>query len=419
MKVVVVGSGGREHALVWKISQSPKVKKIYALPGNGGIKNLAECIDINSDDISGVVDFCRKNKIDLVVVGPESPLSKGLASTLRGYNIPTVGPDSDGAKLESSKVWAKDFMLKHSIPTARYKNVTNRQELIEASRGFKFPVVIKMDGLCAGKGVFICNDAIEFNNAANAIYSTVNSGQDVVVEEFLAGEEASYMVFTDGETYIPLVTSRDHKKIYDGEKGPNTGGMGAVSPAPIDAKTEKLIENTVIKPLLKAMKEDKIKYNGVIYAGLMILPNGNVKVLEFNARLGDPETQSILMRMESDIMDILIPLGKDQKLPPKYKIKWTDKTACCVVVAEKGYPHDYKKGARLPDVEKIKHDKNEYIFHAGTSKKDGGYFVNGGRVLGVTALGNDLDEARKKAYKLVEKTTWDTAYYRKDIGVWR
>ncbi|MFH1223374.1 MAG: phosphoribosylamine--glycine ligase, partial [Pseudomonadota bacterium] len=255
MNVVVIGSGGREHALVWKISQSPKVKKIYALPGNGGIKTLAECVDIKADDIAGVVEFCKKKKIDIVVVGPEAPLSKGLADTLRQFNIPTIGPNKEAAKLEASKLWAKNFMLKHGIPTARYKEVTNKHELIEASKEFKYPIVVKMDGLYAGKGVFICDGVSDYIKAGDAIYGSMDSGEKVIVEEFLAGEEASYMIFTDGKNYLPLATSRDHKRIYDGEKGPNTGGMGAVSPAPINAKTEAVIEKTVIKPLLKAMKE--------------------------------------------------------------------------------------------------------------------------------------------------------------------
>ena len=419
MKVAVIGSGGREHALVWKIAQSPKVTKVYALPGNAGIAELAACVPIKADDISGVVDFCKKEGIGLVVIGPEAPLSKGLADTLLQHKIPAVGPDSKAARLESSKVWAKDFMVRHGIPTARYKNVSNKAELLKTVDEFGLPIVIKMDGLFAGKGVFICKDIAEVNSAAEAVYGSV-SGEVVVVEEFLKGEEASYMVFSDGETYIPLATSRDHKKIYDGEKGPNTGGMGAVSPAPISKDVEETVKAFVIEPLLKGMREENLKYNGVIYAGVMILPDGRIRVLEFNARLGDPETQSILFRMESDIMDILLPLGKDRKLPKNYNVKWTSMTACCVVMAEHGYPGDYRTGAEIPSLASgaVNFSRGEFIFHAGTASRDGKIVANGGRVLGVTALGATLDDARKKAYSLVEKVAWPSSYYRKDIGVW-
>ncbi len=418
MKVAVIGSGGREHSLVWKIAQSPKVTKVYALPGNAGIAELAACVSIKADDISGVVDFCKKEGIDLAVIGSEVPLSKGLADALQQHKIPSVGPDSKAARLESSKVWSKDFMIRHGIPTAKSKNVSSRLELLKAVDEFGLPAVIKMDGLFAGKGVFICKDMTEVNSAAEAIYGEV-SGETVVVEEFLKGEEASYMVFSDGESFLPLATSRDHKRIFDGEKGPNTGGMGAVSPAPISKDVEETIKAFVLEPLLKGMREENLKYNGFIYAGVMILPDGRVRVLEFNARLGDPETQSILFRMESDIMDILIPLGRDRKLPKDYKIKWSPMTACCVVIAEHGYPGDYRTGAEIPALSSgVSYSKGEFIFHAGTANRDGKFIVNGGRVLGVTALGNGLDDARNRAYALVEKVAWPSSYYRKDIGVW-
>ena len=418
MKVVVIGSGGREHTLVWKISQSQKVKKIYALPGNGGISDIAECIPIKADDIAGVVNFCKEVAIDLVVIGPEAPLSKGLADTLRQHGIAAVGPDSKSARLEASKVWSKDFMTRHGLPTAKFRAVRNRSDLLKAVDEFGLPIVIKLDGLCAGKGVFICNNTQEVEEACDAVYGTV-TGEKVIVEEFLKGEEASYMFFCDGENYIPLVTSRDHKKIFEGETGPNTGGMGAVSPAPISKKVEENIKNSVIPPLLKGLKDDGLSYNGVIYAGVMVMPDESVRVLEFNARLGDPETQSILTRMESDIMDILEPLGRDNKLPEGYKIKWREGFSCCVVVAENGYPSNYPLGAAMPELKTFKPGKDEFVFHAGTTKKDGEYYVNGGRVLGVTALGATLEEARTKAYNVVKKVVWSSSYYRKDIGVWR
>jgi len=418
MKVAVIGSGGREHALVWKISKSAKVTKIYALPGNGGISDLAECIPIKADDIAGVINFCKEVAIDLVVIGPEAPLSKGLADTLKHHGIPAVGPDSKSARLESSKVWAKDFMTRHGIPTARYRSVRNKEDLLKAVDEFGLPSVIKQDGLYAGKGVFICNTVPEVHAAAEAIYGAV-TGEKVIVEEFVRGEEASYMFFCDGETFLPLVTSRDHKKIFEGETGPNTGGMGAVSPAPISKKVEDNTISSVIKPLIRALKEEGLTYNGIIYAGLMVLPDESVKVLEFNARLGDPETQSILTRMESDIMDILEPLGKANRLPKDYSIKWKSGFSCCVVMAETGYPGVYQLGAHIPALKGLTCADDEFVFHAGTTKREGEYYVNGGRVLGITATGNSLEEAIKKVYKVVEKVKWASAYYRKDIGIWR
>lgn len=418
MKIAVIGSGGREHALVWKISKSQRVTKIYALPGNGGISDLAECVPIKADDIAGVVNFCKESAIDLVVIGPEGPLPKGLADTLKQHGIPAVGTDSRSARLESSKVWAKDFMTRHGIPTAKYRAVRNKADLLKAVDEFGLPVVIKMDGLFAGKGVFICNSVADVETTVEAVYGTV-TGDEVVVEEFLKGEEASYMFFCDGETFIPLVTSRDHKKIFEGETGPNTGGMGAVSPAPISKTVEENTISSVVKPLLLALKDEGLTYNGVIYAGLMVLPDESVKVIEFNARLGDPETQSILTRMESDIMDILEPLGKTGRLPKNYEIKWKPGFSCCVVVAENGYPGSYSLGAHIPALKDFVPAENEIVFHAGTTKKDGEYYVNGGRVLGVTATAGSLDEARAKAYSVVEKIKWTSSYFRKDIGVWR
>ncbi len=418
MKVALIGSGGREHSLAWKIVQSPMVKKLYVLSGNGGISDIAECVHINADDIAGVVNFCKEKNIELVMIGPEAPLSKGLAETLRSHGIPAVGPDSKCAMLECSKVWSKDFMVKHGIPTASYRIVTDKKTLLASVDEFGFPVVIKIDGLCAGKGVFICKNMEELNHAAEEVYG-IATGAKAIVEQFIEGEEASYMFFTDGENYIPLVSSRDHKKIYDGDKGPNTGGMGAVSPAPIGSDIENRIIETVVIPTLEALKSEGLRYNGVIYAGLIITNAGDIKVLEFNARFGDPETQAILSRMESDIMDVLVPLGTVGKLPSSYKIKWKDEVSCCVVMAQDGYPGTYDKGDEISSIKDVVTNKDEHIFHAGTVKKEGKYYVNGGRVLGVTALGRDVEEARKKAYALVEKLKWKRAYYRKDIGLWR
>lgn len=415
MNIVIVGSGGREHTLAWKVKQSKMVSKIFVLPGNGGISNIAECVAIQPHDISGIVNFCKNKKIDLVIIGPELPLSKDLAGILRSHKIAVVGPDQKAAMLESSKIWAKNFMFRHGIPTAKFNIVNSKEELLSVIEHYNYPVVIKMDTLQGGKGVFICENLKEVYNVAEDIYGNI-SGQKLVVEEFLNGVECSYMVFSDGFSYIPLVTSKDHKKIFEGEKGLNTGGMGAISPATIAKDVEAKALKEVIEPLLSGFREEGILYNGIIYAGLMCLPDGNIRVLEFNARFGDPETQVILTRMESDIMDILFPLGSTGLLPKNYKIKWKKESACVVVLAQKGYPEVYDKGEEIKGLDDIKLSEGEFIFHSGTIKEGNIYKVNGGRVLGVTALGKDIKEAKSKAYNLAKKCAWKNAYYRKDIG---
>jgi phosphoribosylamine---glycine ligase len=418
-KVAVIGSGGREHAIVWKLSQSPMVEKLFAVPGNGGTSGLAESVKLDVADVWGILDFCKNEKIDLVVVGPEKPLSVGLVDILRQNNIAVVGPSKQAAMLEASKIFAKEIMIRSGIPTANFKIAQSKSEIFSMVDEFGFPFVIKMDGLCAGKGVFICKDMQELEQAVQAVYGNSDTGEKVLIEKFLKGEEASYMIITDGESCVPLATSRDHKKIYEGEKGPNTGGMGAVSPAPIDADIEKKVEEIVVKPLINGLKKEKLPYNGVIYAGLMILPDGGIRVLEFNARLGDPETQAILFKLDSDLMEILLPLGRDNRLPKGASLKWKKGISCCVVLASQGYPGKYSKNDCIERLSDGLNSEDAYVFHAGTVKKDGKYYSDGGRVLGVTAIGNTLEEARKKAYNLVDKVKWQKSYFRKDIGVWR
>jgi len=415
MNVAIIGSGGREHALCKKITESTKVNKVFVLPGNAGISSIAECVHI--EDISGIANFCSANNIDLVFVGPEAPLSKGIVDTLHAKNIKVIGPDMRASTLESSKIWAKEFMLKYNIPTAKHTVLSSRLELINEAKNYSYPMVVKIDGLCSGKGVFICNDELELIAAADSIYENITQGTNIIIEEFLSGVEASFMIFTDGQNYIELATSKDHKKIYDGEKGPNTGGMGAYSPANISDLAYKNIINKIVKPTIEGIEKEKLNYKGILYFGLMIMPDNTVKVLEYNVRLGDPETQVILSRMESDIMDILIPLSEG-KLPSNYKIKWKKEYSICIVLAQSGYPNSYKKGILIDNLKNYINPSNIIIYHAGTVlKEDNNYYTNGGRVLGLCALAKTLNEARAIVYKELESIKWDSSVYRTDIGL--
>lgn len=414
MKIAVIGSGGREHAICKKIAESSKVNKIYALPGNAGISSIAECVHI--EDISGIANFCSDNSIDLVFIGPEAPLSKGIVDTLLAKNIKVIGPDMKASILESSKIWAKDFMLKYNIPTSKHTVVSSKDELLSEAKNYSYPTVLKIDGLCSGKGVFICNNELELNQASDSIYENISKGTNIIIEEYLNGEEASFMIFTDGDTFIELATSKDHKKIYDGEKGPNTGGMGAYSPANISDITYKYIINKIVKPTIEGINSENLNYKGVLYFGLMIMPDNTAKVLEYNVRLGDPETQAILSRMDSDIMDILIPLSQG-KLAANYKIKWKKEASVCVVLAQNGYPATYKKGVLIDNLKNYSNMKNVTVYHAATVKKeDNNYYTNGGRVLGICALGKTLSDAKELAYLELEKIKWSEAIYRTDIA---
>ncbi|RJQ44359.1 MAG: phosphoribosylamine--glycine ligase [Nitrospiraceae bacterium] len=417
MKVLVIGSGGREHALVWKLSQSPRVDKIYCAPGNPGIAEIAECLDIKADDIESLLNFAKYEWIDLTIVGPEAPLTAGIVDAFVKDERRIFGPDASGARLEGSKVFAKDFMLKYGIPTAEYKMFTSYLHAKEYIGLKGAPVVIKADGLAAGKGVFVCETVDEAIDSLKVIMKEKafgSAGSRVVVEQCLKGEEASFMVLTDGKTVIPLATSQDHKTVFDGDRGPNTGGMGAYSPAPVITKALHLtIMKTVIDPLIKGLAKERINYRGVIYAGLMIC-DGKPYVLEFNCRFGDPEAQPVLMRLDSDLFEMM-KATSEGKLKD-VKVSWKDDPAVCVVLASKGYPGNYEKGKVIKGLDELRDMSDTMIFHAGTGIRKNKVVTSGGRVLGVTALGKDISAAKRNAYKAIEKVHFDGMHYRKDIA---
>jgi phosphoribosylamine--glycine ligase len=417
VKVLVVGSGGREHALVWKLSQSPRVDKVFCAPGNAGIAEIAECLETKADDIDALLDFVKYEWIDLTVVGPEAPLTLGMVDAFRKEGRLIFGPDKAGAQLEGSKIFAKDLMRKYGIPTAEYKIFTSYLHAEEYVRLKGTPLVIKADGLAAGKGVFVVNTVDEAIDALKLIMKEKafgSSGNKVVVEQCLKGEEASYMVLTDGKTVIPLASSQDHKTIFNHDRGPNTGGMGAYSPAPVITKhLEKEIMQVIINPLIKALKRERIHYRGVIYAGIMIC-DGRPSVLEFNCRFGDPEAQPILMRLEDDLFDMLRAASEGNLRD--MKPVWKKEVSVCVVLASKGYPGSYEKGKTIQGLGTVREEDNVVIFHAGTGMNNGDFVTSGGRVLGVTALGKDIQGAKANAYRAIENIHFEGMQYRKDIG---
>lgn len=417
MKVLVIGSGGREHAIAWKLSQSRHVDKIYCAPGNAGIAEIAECIDVDSSDFDTLVDFVKYEWVDLTIVGPEDPLSKGIVDAFEKDGRRILGPSKAAAQLESSKVFAKEFMKKYRIPSAEYKAFTSYMHAEDYIRMKGAPIVIKADGLAAGKGVFVASTVDEAIDALRIIMKDKafgDAGKRVVVEEHLQGEEASFMVFTDGKTVVPMASSQDHKRVFDEDKGPNTGGMGAYSPAPVITKElESVVMDKIMKPTIKGLKSEGIKYKGILYAGLMIKDN-TPYVLEFNCRLGDPETQPVLFRLNTDLLEISLSIA-DEKLSG-VDIQWLDHTAVCVVVASKGYPGKYEKGRVISGLADAGKMDGVVIFHSGTAFNNNEIVTNGGRVLGVTALGKDIKTARDRAYKAVEKIYFEGMHYRKDIA---
>ncbi|HMK56380.1 MAG TPA: phosphoribosylamine--glycine ligase [Dissulfurispiraceae bacterium] len=417
MKVLIVGGGGREHAIAWKLSQSQKVDKIYCTPGNAGIAEIAECIEVASDDFGALLDFVKYEWIDLTIVGPEDPLSKGIVDVFEKEGRRIVGPTKAAAMLESSKVYAKDFMKRHRIPTAEYKVFSSYIHAEDYVRMVGAPIVVKADGLAAGKGVIVASTVDEAIEALRLIMKDKafgDAGERVVVEKCLRGEEASFMAFTDGETIVPMVSSQDHKRVFDGDTGPNTGGMGAYSPAPIiTPEFEKQIVDTIMRPVIDGMKSEGVKFRGILYAGLMI-DDGKPSVLEFNCRLGDPETQPVLSRLSTDLLDICLALT-DGKLA-ELDVQWKPEAAVCVVLASKGYPGKYKKGEVITGLDTAKKIDGVTVFHAGTSFSGNNIVTNGGRVLGVTALGGDIGAAKSKAYKAIEKINFEGMHYRKDIA---
>ncbi|MBF0328566.1 MAG: phosphoribosylamine--glycine ligase [Nitrospirae bacterium] len=417
MKVLVVGSGGREHAIVWKLSQSRHVDKIYCTPGNAGIADIAECISVDTSDFKGLIDFVKYDWIDLTFVGPEEPLSRGIVDAFEKEGRKIVGPTKDAAQLESSKVFSKDFMRRYKIPTAEYKVFSSHPQAEDYVRMKGAPIVIKADGLAAGKGVIVASTVDEAIKAIRLIMKDRafgDAGDRIVVEECLQGEEASFMAFTDGITIVPMVSSQDHKRVYDQDKGPNTGGMGAYSPAPVVTKElEELVMEKVMKPTVLGMKSEGIVFKGILYAGLMI-KDGVPNVLEFNCRLGDPETQPVLMRLDSDFYEICDAIAC-QKLS-EINISWKDEAAVCVVLASGGYPGKYDKGKIISGLDEAAKVADSFVFHAGTSFENGKIATNGGRVLGVTATGADIAAAKAKAYEAVSKISFEGMHYRKDIA---
>lgn len=417
MKVLIIGGGGREHALVWKIAQSPTVKNIYCAPGNAGIADLATCLPINSGDINKLVEFAKKEKIDLTVVGPEDPLCKGIVDIFEKQGLKVFGANQKAVEIESSKSFAKDLMNKYGINTAAGKTFTSYKKAEDYIRKTGAPVVVKADGLAAGKGVFVCETVSKAIDALKLIIKKRafgDAGNKVVVEECLTGEETSFLAFTDGKNLLPLPSSQDHKAIYDNDQGPNTGGMGAYSSAPIiDRYMHKKIMEEIMMPTIQAMASEGRPYKGVLYAGLMI-DKDRIKVLEFNARFGDPEAQPLLMRIKNDIVPIME--ATIEGTLDKCKLEIDDRAAVCVVMASKGYPGSYKKGIPISGLKDVKRMKDVVVFHAGTDKKEKTIVTNGGRVLGVTALGNSVKKAISRAYMAASRITWDGVYYRKDIG---
>ncbi|ADL08246.1 phosphoribosylamine--glycine ligase [Thermosediminibacter oceani] len=417
MKVLVVGGGGREHALVWKIAQSPRVKKIFCLPGNAGIAALAQCVDIKAEDVKGLAGFAQKQGIDLTVVGPEAPLVAGIVDEFEKRGLRIFGPSKAAARIEGSKVFAKELMKKYGIPTADYRVFDDPEEAGRYIREAETPLVIKAEGLAAGKGVMVAREREEALDAVKSIMKDGifgDSGRRVVIEEFLEGREVTVLAFCDGVTAVPMECSRDYKRAYDKDRGPNTGGMGAVSPAHYyTPDVSEYVNKNIIQKTLEAMRLEGIPFKGVLYAGLMLTSKGP-KVLEFNCRFGDPETQVVVPRLKTDLVDVIEAVIEGRL--SECNINWTGEKAVCVVLASAGYPGDYEKGKEIAGIEDAE-GEGAMVFHAGTALKDGKIITAGGRVLGVTALGRTEEEAREIAYRAVSRIRFDGMHYRKDIGL--
>ncbi len=415
MKILVIGSGGREHTICWKLSQSKKVEKIFSAPGNAGTLEVGENIDISSNDSVALLEFAKKENIDLTVVGPEDPLVNGIVDIFEKEGLRIFGPNKAAALLEGSKAFSKEVMISAGVPTAKYVELTSLCNVQEKIKEFD-KAAVKADGLAAGKGVLICNSKKEIEKALQKILDDKafgSAGNKVVVEELLEGEEASILAFCDGKNVKMMVSSQDHKRAFDGDSGLNTGGMGAYSPAPVVEEMEEKIKVEVMQPMVDEMAKRGASYKGILYAGLMI-KDGSYKVLEFNCRFGDPETQCILPRLESDLVEIF-EACIDEKLN-ETKVEWKKESACCVVMASGGYPEEYKKGKIINGIKEANLIENVTVFHAGTKKENNKVLTNGGRVLGVTGLGNSIKDAIDSAYLGVEKINFEKAQFRKDIG---
>lgn len=412
VNVLVIGSGGREHALSWKLSQSPKVDTVFTAPGNGGTKNN---ISISVDDLDGLADFAEKNNC-FTVVGPEAPLAAGIVNKFTQKKLKIFGPSKDAAQLESSKIWAKNFMKRNGIPTARFEIFDDARKAQDYVKSLDYNVVVKADGLAAGKGVIVCNSTDEAISAIQTILikkTFGDAGNRLIIEERIDGIEASYIALSDGNIAIPMASSQDHKRIFDDDKGPNTGGMGAYSPTPIiDENLAKKIQEKIIDKTIHSLKKEGITFKGFLYAGIMLKDN-EPYVLEYNVRMGDPECQPITMRMNFDLYDYFVACV-DGTLSSMPQISWKDQYSVCVVLASEGYPESYTKNEEIVGFDSI--SDNAYVFHAGTKQSDGKILSNGGRVLGVTALGDTLESAIANAYAASEKISWPHKFCRKDIG---
>ncbi|MEC0211027.1 phosphoribosylamine--glycine ligase [Paenibacillus ehimensis] len=414
MRILVVGGGGREHAICWALKKSPKVTELYCAPGNGGIASVAECVPIQVNQFEEIAQFAIDQTIDLVVIGPDDPLSEGIVDHLEAKGLSVFGPRQNAAIIEGSKVFTKQLLKKYNIPTAAYESFERYEDAVAYLRRQQAPIVIKADGLAAGKGVIVAQTLDEAEKALHDIMVAKvfgESGNQVVIEEFLTGQEMSILSFVDGETVCPMVPAQDHKAVYDNDKGPNTGGMGTYSPLPHipQAVIDESIE-TIIKPTAKAMVAEGRPFRGVLFAGLMLTPNGP-KTIEFNARFGDPETQVVLPRLKTDLLDIFLAAVNGRL--DQMEIEWSEEAAVCVILASEGYPGSYPKGLPIEGLEDV---QDSIVFHAGTAVKDGGVVTNGGRVLGVTALGRDIAEARAKAYADADRIRFQGKHNRTDIA---
>jgi len=417
MKVLVIGSGGREHALAWKISKSKKVEKIYCAPGNAGISELADCGPIKAENIIELKKFALDKRIDLTIVGPEGPLAAGIVDEFMSAKLKIFGPSKAAAKLEGSKIFAKEIMKKYNVPTADFAEFTDEKEAIKYLQSSNIPVVIKADGLAAGKGVIVAQDFEEAEEAIHRMLVEKEFGaasSKIIIEECLVGQEASILAFSDGKHFVLMQSAQDHKRIFDNDMGPNTGGMGAYSPAPVVTEAVlKEVKETVFRRVIDGMLKDGNPFVGVLYAGLMLTKDGP-KVLEFNVRFGDPETQAILPRLKTDLIDIIEKVV-DGKLD-SINIEWDKRPAVCIVLASKGYPGEYEKGKVITGLDETKNLKDAVIFHAGTSIRDGKVVTSGGRVLGVTALSDTIESTINRAYSVVHMVKFDGMHYRSDIG---
>ena len=418
MNILILGSGGREHSLAWAVNQNPKCDILYCAPGNAGISKVAQCVDLNIENSSDVLKFCLDESIQFVIIGPEAPLAMGIADDLRANNILTFGPSASAAKLESSKAFTKGVCDSCNAPTAKYARFTELELAIEYVHEQGAPIVVKADGLAGGKGVIVAMTLDEAINGLKDIFSGAfgKAGAEVVIEEFMEGEEASFFILSDGKNILPIGTAQDHKRVFDGDTGPNTGGMGAYSPAPIMTKdvTSKAISQ-IIQPTIDEMAKRGIPYQGVLYAGFMI-KDGEPKLVEYNVRFGDPECQALMMRLGAQALDAMLACAKGEL--NNYKLNWADDHALTIVYAAKGYPGTYEKGSNILGLDTISESTNIQVFHAGTKEEENNIIATGGRVLNITARGSSLKEAHRLAYETIEKIQWENGFYMNDIG-WR